>query len=87
MKWNPAVPEKLFVASCESTKPILLHAMWLAISEGCLSNKDEALDMCLTYINEARRADGRKPISRETIETWVKEREDARAKIALARIP
>lgn len=74
MRWIQGVPEKLYLAGCQTSKSTLLDAMWLAISKGCLSNQDEALDMCLTYINEARKADGQAPIKRETITKWVKER-------------
>ena len=87
MKWNRAVPEKLYFVGCESSKEVLIHAFWLAVSKGCLNNQEEALDLCLTYINEARKDDGQRPILRETIERVVAERKAARAEIALRRIP
>jgi len=87
MKWNRAVPEKLFLAGHDSSKAVFLHAMWLAVARGCMNNDDEASDMCLTYINEARKADGKRPISREVIAICVEAREAARAKIELEKTP
>jgi hypothetical protein len=86
MRWTQGVPEKLFVAGCETSKTALLHALWLTV-KACIANDDEAVDLCLTMINDARKADGQNPIKRETIVKWVKEREDHRAEIASRSTP
>ncbi len=75
MKWSPALPEELFLVGSETSKAVLVHAFWMALSEGCLNDKTEALDMCLTYVNEARMAAGQSPIKRETVAKWIAERE------------
>jgi hypothetical protein len=85
MKWIPEVPEKLYVLCAVTSKQVLVHAFWLAVSKGCVYNQEDAQDLCFTWINEARVKAGLRRISRERVLKWVKEREDHRAEIASRR--